>query len=207
MLETVLSMDPVLILSFMGAGILLNLTPGADVMFATASGVSGGWRTGFAAAVGITLGAFVHIGLAAVGLSALILTVPHAYDTIRYAGAAYLAYLAWRSWNAPAIDTTALGASQIISAIKRGFFTNVLNPKVALFVLAFLPQFTDPTAGSIGVQIAVLGTIFAATGLIINAAYGATAGVLGGYLKTAGTLLNRVSAIVFGGLAARLVLE
>ena len=207
MLETLLAMDPLVIASFMGAGILLNLTPGADVLFAMASGLAGGWRAGVAAAIGITLGAGFHLTLAAFGISAALVALPHAYDVIRYLGAAYLAYLAWRSWTAAPTDATTRGATRLGPAIRRGFLTNAMNPKVALFILAFLPQFTNPDVGPLWHQILILGLIFASTGFVINAAYGALAGVLGGKLNAVGGALNRLSAIVFGGLAARLVFE
>jgi threonine/homoserine/homoserine lactone efflux protein len=205
----ILVMDPVTIIAFMGAGILLNLTPGADVLFASASGISGGWRAGIAAAFGITLGSLVHITLAAIGLAALITTTPLAYEAIRWLGAAYLAYLAVKTWRAA--PDMVIGAGQgeghLGRAIKRGFLTNVLNPKVALFVLAFLPQFTDPAKGPVWMQILFLGLIFTLTGLVINGAYGAAAGLFGGLLRRQIRLMNRITALVFGGLAARLLLN
>lgn len=211
MLETLLAMDPVIIASFMGAGILLNLTPGADVMFASACGISGGWKSAVAASFGIALGTVMHLALAAFGVSAAIVALPYGYDIIRYAGAVYLAYLAIKSWRTP-INTDdniaqKSAALSISTAIKRGFITNALNPKVALFILAFLPQFVDQNIGPIWQQIIILGLLFSITGLIISSAYGALAGVFGNTLKRATGTLNKITAIVFGGLAARLVLE
>ena len=109
LLETLLAMDPLTIATFTGAGILLNLTPGSDVMFATASGIAGGWRAGLAAALGITMGGLTHMILAVLGISTAITALPYAYDTIRYAGAAYLLWLAWNNWTAPAAVTQASG--------------------------------------------------------------------------------------------------
>lgn len=205
MLQTLLTMDPLLILSFMSAGILLNLTPGADVVFATASGISGGWRNGVAAAAGIALGSSAHVALAAIGVSAAIMALPGAYDAIRYVGAAYLVFLAIKAWRDSGELGTAEGARGPIHALKRGFWTNLLNPKVALFVLAFLPQFTRLDAGPVWQQILILGAIFVATGFVITSSYGAAAGLFGTVMRRASGTLNKLTAIVFGGLAARLL--
>lgn len=207
MLETLFSMDPTLILTFTGAGILLNITPGSDVAFAMASGISGGPRAGIAAALGITLGGLTHVMLAVLGISAALMAVPHAYDAIRYIGAAYLLFLAVKTWRAPSALEKAVGAKRLISALKRGYLTNLLNPKVALFVLAFLPQFTRPEAGPIWQQILLLGLVFNASGLIINSAYGTAAGLAGHHITRMGSGLNKITSIVFGGLAARLIWE
>lgn len=200
-------MDPTLILTFTGAGILLNITPGSDVAFAMASGISGGPRAGIAAALGITLGGLTHVMLAVLGISAALMAVPHAYDAIRYIGAAYLLFLAVKTWRAPSALEKAVGAKRLISALKRGYLTNLLNPKVALFVLAFLPQFTRPEAGPIWQQILLLGLVFNASGLIINSAYGTAAGLAGHHITRMGSGLNKITSIVFGGLAARLIWE
>lgn len=207
MIDTLLAMDPLVILAFLSAGILLNLTPGSDVIFASASGMAGGWRSGVAAAAGISMGALVHAVLAAVGVSAAVMTLPWAYDAIRYAGAAYLIYLAIRAWQATGETHTAGGAAPLGQALKRGFLTNLMNPKVALFILAFLPQFTRLEAGPIWHQILILGLIFAITGFVITALYGAAAGVFGTALRKSAGFLNKLSSLVFGGLAARLILD
>lgn len=207
MLETLLAMDPALIIAFTGAGVLLNLTPGSDVAFAMASGISGGPRTGVAAALGITLGGLTHVMFAVLGISAALMAIPHAYDSIRYIGAAYLIFLAVKTWRAPSALEKAVGAKRLFSALKRGYLTNLLNPKVALFILAFLPQFTRPEAGPIWQQILLLGLLFNATGFVITSAYGLTAGFAGNHLARLGGTLNKITAIVFGGLAARLIWE
>lgn len=207
MLETLFAMDPVTILAFLGAGILLNLTPGADVLFATASGLSGGPRAGVAAAAGIALGSVAHILFAALGLSALLLTSPLAFKTVQWAGAAYLLWLAVKSWTAPADPATGHGAKSLSSALKRGFLTNLLNPKVALFILAFLPQFADPAIGPLWHQIVILGTLFCITGLFITSAYGAAAGLFRTALARISGPLNKLTSLIFGTLALRLIWE
>lgn len=198
------AIDPLTLWTFLGAGVMLNLTPGADVLFATASGLRGGWRAGVAAAAGVSLGSLVHTALAAVGLAALIAASPLAYDAIRYAGAAYLLWLAVRTWRAgpPAPGT---GAARLDRAVMRGFVTNVLNPKVALFILAFLPQFTDPAIGPVWAQILLLGALFSATGLVITGGYGALAGLASARLSRMARPLNRLAAVVFGAIALRMI--
>lgn len=201
-----LGLDGVTLASFLGAGVLLNLTPGADVMFASASGIAGGPRAGVAAAFGVALGGLMHTALAAAGLAVILQAHPLAYDVVRYAGAAYLAYLAVKSWRARPADA-AKGAARLGRAIRRGFVTNALNPKVALFVLALLPQFTNPETGPVWAQILVLGGLFSFTGFFITAGYGVAAGLAGKALGRATGWLNKVAAIVFGALALRLVLD
>lgn len=207
MVETMLAMDAVTVMTFIAAGLLLNITPGADFLFVTASGINGGPRVGRAAAVGINLGILVHVAAAALGVSALLLAYPSAYDVIRYAGAAYLVFIAYRAW----IDRGELGqgkaAMTASHAIKRGFLTNVLNPKTALFIFAFIPQFTDPSIGPVWHQIVILGVIFSINGFLFVLALGTAAGHMAPILRRYVGILNKVTAILFGGLAAKLVLD
>lgn len=207
MLTTLLAMDPWTLATFVGASALLLLTPGADMMFAIASGMSGGARVGIAAAAGIALGALGHCILAAVGLAALVLASPVALDVIRYVGAAYLAYMAYRTWFART-DINPEGAKLGLGlAFRRGFLTNILNPKVALFVLAFLPQFTDPAVGPIWHQMLIFGVILSFGTLIFKSIYGGFAGAMASRIRHHANLMNKISATVFGGLAARLALS
>ncbi len=207
MIETILAMEPLNLLAFAGAGILLNLTPGADVMFTMACGAQGGPRAGIAAAAGIGMGSAFHILLTVLGVAAALQTVPHALDIIRWGGAAYLLWLAYSAWTSPADTGRAQGAQSLRRAFARGLLTNVLNPKVGLFILAFLPQFADPALGPVWPQLLALGAVFVSTGFAITSAYGALAGAFGAALRAKTRLLNRLSAVVFGGLAARLVLD
>ncbi|WP_298498830.1 LysE family translocator [uncultured Maritimibacter sp.] len=199
----IFGLDAATLAAFLGAGIVLNLTPGADVMFATASGASGGPKAGVAAALGVALGALLHTLLATFGLSALLEAEPRLFAAITYLGAAYLIYLAWKTWVAPAPEP-GRGAASARRAIARGFVTNALNPKVALFILAFLPQFTRPEAGNVTLQMLTLGALFTVTGFAITSGYGVLAGVAGARIAR-GRLMNRVSAVVFAVLALRLV--
>ncbi|MGR3501910.1 LysE family translocator [Pseudaestuariivita sp.] len=207
MWDVLTGFDPALLVAFIAAGLLLNLTPGADFVFVSASGIAGGPRIGMAAALGINIGITVHVAMAAGGVSALLLADPASYDVIRYAGAAYLAWLAIQAWR----DSGTLGkgraAPSAAAAVRRGFFTNVLNPKTALFIFAFIPQFTDPAIGPVWMQILILGAIFQIFGMAFSLALGAAAGLFADRLRARVRVLNKITAILFGGLAARLVID
>lgn len=194
-------------LAFVSAGILLNLTPGNDVIFTIASTLRRGTRAGLLASLGITLGSLTHVGFAAFGLAAVLAANPLLFEAVRWIGAAYLLWLAWQSWHTEpagmAEDTPAAHENPLL----RGYLTNILNPKVALFILAFLPQFTNPELGQIELQLLVLGLIFASTGIFINGAYALLAGTARSKLTTYGRILNKLSALLFGGLAARLIVN
>ncbi len=176
---------------FIAAGLLLNLTPGPDVLYIVGNGLRGGWRGGAVAALGISAGCFVHIAAATIGLSALIAASATAFAALKWMGAAYLVYvgasmLLARS-RAPVDDLAAADACQpqsdgAVSAAGRdvdlrkvflqGFWTNALNPKVALFFLAFLPQFIHPDAQHKTMTFLVLGLLFNTNALPIDMAYG-----------------------------------
>jgi threonine/homoserine/homoserine lactone efflux protein len=201
MIEILAEFPPERLTAFLAAGVLLNLTPGADVAFATASGLRSGPRAGMLAGLGVGLGGLWHVGLAAAGLSALLAAHPGALLVLRWAGAGYLLWLARAAWIAvPA----APGQTVAGHPFRRGFVTNALNPKVALFVLAFLPQFTDPAIGPVWQQILMLGSLFALTGALITAGYGALAGVMGRGLFARMGVVNRVAAVIYATLAVRL---
>ena len=122
-------------------------------------------------------------------------------------GAAYLLYIAWQAWT----DRSALGkgraAQSARAALRRGFITNVLNPKTALFVFAFIPQFTDPAIGVVWMQILILGGIFLINGFLFVLVLGTTAGLFSEFLRARVRVLNKITAILFGGLAARLIID
>lgn len=191
-------------LAFLLAGIVLNLTPGADVLFAVGTGLSSGPRAGAMAGLGVGLGALWHAGLAALGVSALLAAWPAAFAALRWAGVAYLLWLALRAWRGDGIGPAGAGASDPWRALWRGLLVNATNPKVALFVLAFLPQFAHPEHGPVWLQILGLGLAFSLTGAIITAGYGLLAGRLGAHLGRHARILNRISALLFAGLAVKL---
>ncbi|MGB0506587.1 MAG: LysE family translocator [Pikeienuella sp.] len=192
---------------FIGACLALNFTPGADLMYSIATGAANGPRSAIAASLGINLGVVVHIVMAAAGLAALIAASPVLYDAIRYIGAGYLLWLAYSMWRAAPLEAGRANAAPWLRIVRNGFLTNLLNPKTALFIFAFLPQFADPERGAIWAQIAVLGAVFVITGFTVNACIGALAGAAAGRLRAAAPVMNKLSAIIFGGLAARLVFD
>ena len=193
------------LLGFLFAAVVLNLTPGSDVMFTIASGIKGGVPAGIAAATGVALGSFVHVTLTTFGLAALLAKLPWVFQIIKWGGVLYLLLLAYQAWTATAPNDTAdTGRASYWRALKQGCITNVTNPKVALFILAFLPQFADETRGPIWAQMLILGVVFTLSGWVITSLYGIFAGYLGHKLRQYFTILNKLSAIILGGLALRL---
>lgn len=178
---------------FIVAGIVLNLTPGPDVLYILAQGAKGGRRAGSAAALGIVAGCFVHILAAALGLSALIAASTTAFSLLKWLGAAYLVYVGWGMLRSAKrsdliavspVDTRAIGPElgvlpgpgvlpkDLKTVFIDGFWTNVLNPKVALFFLAFVPQFITPDATHKTLAFLALGLVFNLNSLWINLGYG-----------------------------------
>jgi threonine/homoserine/homoserine lactone efflux protein len=157
---------------FVASGILLNLTPGADTLYIVTRGTTLGRKAGAVAALGIAAGCCVHIVAAGLGLSALLATSAAAFTVVKLAGAAYLIYLGvalWRSGpRSPRPAATALPPTPLARVFVQGVLTNVLNPKVALFFLAFLPQFVDPAGAQRLAAFLLLGTVFNTTGLVWN---------------------------------------
>ena len=169
---------------FVVSGLLLNLTPGNDMLYVIARSSGGSVRAGIVSALGIGAGCFVHMLAAVAVLSALVAQSAIAIEILKYAGAAYLVYLGLRSiFDSSSLTTRETSHTRSMSRIFwQGVLTNVLNPKVALFFLAFLPQFIDASKGSLSLQILFLGTWF----------------------NVMGTLVNILVALVFGRLGARL---
>ncbi len=197
------------LLLFMAAALALNLTPGPDMLFCLGSGAHRGPKAGVAASLGVAAGAMVHTAAAAFGLAGLLMASPLLFEIVRWTGAAYLVWLAWNTYRAapPVADGTAVTQNDITRIFLRGAVTNILNPKVAIFFLAFLPQFIDPARGSVVVQALVLGTMMNISGTIVNGLVGAGAGGLGRTLArnpAAARVLNYASGTVFLGLAVRL---
>ena len=197
---------------FLLTGILLNLTPGQDTMFIIGRSLAGGTRAGVAAAFGICVGSIGHTLLAALGLSAILAASPWAFTLVKLAGAAYLVYLGARlllskRGHADAVLAGPPAATAVRSAFAQGILTNLLNPKVALFFLALLPQFIDPASTSKTLAFLVLGASFVTTGLIWCLVLAAAAGRLQAFFRrnpSAGVLLDRLVGALFVALGARL---
>lgn len=201
------------LLLFATACLALTATPGPDMLLIASRSASQGKAAGFATLAGIQVGTYCHALAAAFGLSQLFLLVPLAYDIVRYAGAAYLLYLAWKTITAgaPAAALQADAVRRTVGTVfRQGLLTNLLNPKMALFVLALFPQFVQPEAGSVALQIMLLATILNAIGIVVNGAVIVAASRLG-RLFTGGGRWRRVPqyllGAVFAGLAIRLAVD
>jgi threonine/homoserine/homoserine lactone efflux protein len=172
-----------------------------------------GRMAGFLTYAGIAAGSYLQAFAAALGLSQLFLMVPAAYDALRLAGAAYLAWLAWTTLRAKApLFAPVAGAARLSMRriFVQGLLTNLLNPKMAVFMLALLPQFLRPEAGSVALQVMVLATILNTTGLVANGIVILTAGRLGEALARRPHLARmpqKLMGAVFGALALRLALS
>lgn len=198
------------LLTFALASLALNVTPGADMTFVAASSARNGTRGGVAAALGVGAGSLVHLVAAVVGLSALIASSQAAFTVLKWAGAAYLAYIALNllRGGAPQVQTDAAPSRSAAALFRSGALVNVLNPKVGLFFLAFLPQFVDPTPSVAAVQTVVLGLWFNVGGTVVNVvvalvAARAAAGLRG--VRRIGQAARWFAATVMGALAVRLV--
>ncbi len=198
-------------LAVLVATLTLNLTPGPDILYVIARGVGQGRQAALVSVFGISGGILVHTVCAAVGLAAVLASSALAYEIIRYAGAAYLCYLGVRIIRARGEggQVENLEDKRLAAIFRQGFVTNVLNPKVGLFFLAFLPQFVDPSRGLVGARIILLGIIFNTSGTVVNLSVALLSGRLGASLQArpATFLLQRwFTGSVLIGLAARLVL-
>lgn len=201
-------LDPSLYLAFAAAAVALILTPGPDTAYVAGRTLASGRAAGIAAGLGVNTGALIHSLAAAIGLSELFRVSALAFAAVKYAGIAYLLYLAWRLWRDKSADAFVTPqAAGPARAFFEGMTTNLLNPKVVLFFLAFLPQFVAVERGHVGLQIFLLG----ATTALLNAPYMVLvawfAGRVGALLAAAGfaRAMRRVTAVVFVALAARLV--
>jgi threonine/homoserine/homoserine lactone efflux protein len=198
-------------LIFVSAGLLLNITPGPDVLYIVGRSLGQGRLAGVVSSLGIASGSLIHIAAGALGLSALMLAVPAAYDVVRYAGAAYLAFLGYRALvGRSALDVRALAPVPLGRIYRQGIVTNVLNPKVALFFLAFLPQFTDAARGPLPLQFTLLGLVFVVNGTLVCLAYALAASWIGEWLKgryAVSTWMNRAMGGLFVALGLRLACE
>ena len=196
------------LMAFIPAGLALNLSPGSDMMFCLGLGLRAGPKAAVAASAGISAGGLVHVALAGLGLGAMVAAMPWLFDVIRWIGVAYLLYLAWGALRASPVAGADVRPTSVPRAFVDGMVVNLLNPKVILFVLAFLPQFVNPENGSILGQFMIFGLVLAAGGMLVNGGVGVFAGTLGRRLTGARFTrgLGYVSAGIFTVLAARLAL-
>jgi threonine/homoserine/homoserine lactone efflux protein len=166
---------------FIAASATLTFLPGPDILFVLTQSISQGKMAGVATATGLCTGILVHTSAAALGISALVYKSALAFEIVKYAGAAYLLYLAWQALreSGELVSSTPVRETSAFALYRRGIFMNVLNPKVALFFLAFLPQFVNLESGNVPVQMIFLGVVFLIQAWIIFSAISVFAGMIG----------------------------
>lgn len=200
--------ETVTLLAFVPAAMALNLTPGADMMFCFGQGLRSGPKPAIAASAGISIGSMAHVLLAGLGLGAVVKTLPWLFDVIRWVGVAYLLYLAWGAIQNGTVSRDA-PVRPTHWAFRDGMLVNLTNPKVILFVLAFIPQFVNPAQGSVLLQFLTLGAIIAIGGFFVNAMVGIFAGGAGRVLvgnPRASCILGWISGGILAALAVRLAI-
>lgn len=195
--------------AFFAASVLLALAPGPDNVFVLLQSAMRGRAAGLRVVLGLCTGLLVHTAAVAGGLAALFAASATAFTVVKWAGALYLGWLAWQAFRAPAgeIGSTAAGPGDGWAMYRRGVIMNLTNPKVAIFFLAFLPQFADPSRGPIWVQIVLLGAIFIVATMLVFGSIAWFAGTIGHWLRRsprARLVLNRAAGTVFLLLALRL---
>ncbi|MES2608986.1 MAG: LysE family translocator [Pseudomonadota bacterium] len=207
------------LLVFMAAGWLLNLTPGPDVLYIVSNALRAGARAGIVAGLGITAGCFVHIFAAAVGVGALLAASATAFTVLKWVGAAYLLWMGVRMLFAKASgdggSSAAIAAAQaapaetvpLRSVFMGGFWTNVLNPKVAIFFLAFVPQFIAPGTDSKALAFVLLGVLFNLNAIPVNVGWALAAGWMArrvGAVQRGMHWLDRIAGAMFIGFGLKL---
>lgn len=195
---------------FLAAAVALGLAPGPDNIFVLTQSALYGRLAGLVVTLGLCTGLIVHSGAVALGVAAVFQTSELAFSVLKFVGAGYLLFLAYQAFRA---GRSEIGQESpklsLLSLYKRGIIMNVTNPKVAIFFLAFLPQFADPERGSVPAQILVFGGLFILVTIVVFGGVALGGGLLGAFLKQspkAQLWLNRLAGIVFVGLAVRLAI-
>jgi len=198
-----------ILLAFIAASALLAFAPGPDNIFVLTQSALSGRKAGIMVTLGLCTGLIAHTVAVAAGVAAIFQVSAVAFTALKAVGAAYLLYLAWGAFRAGAEDIEA-GESNNLSAFalyRRGIIMNITNPKVAIFFLAFLPQFTDPSAGNVSLQIVSLGAVFMAVAFVCFSLIAILSGFLSQLLRRspkAQIVLNRIAGTVFVALAIKL---
>ena len=205
-------MDLSTFLYFLVASVLLTIAPGPDIMYLLAKSLADGARSGIALAFGLCTGLIFHTTLVIIGVAAVIQQSPTAFAVLKYAGAAYLLYLAWGAFHAQGDLklNTANKSAAYFKLYRRGVIMNVLNPKVLLFFLAFLPQFVNLNSDSVSLQIAFLGFIFGLQTLIVFSLVAVCAGKVRDYIlniKNFNKIMGYVQGIVLIGISLALIIS
>ena len=194
---------------FFTASVALALAPGPDNIFVLTQSALHGRKAGILVTLGLCTGILIHTTAVSLGVAAIFQTSALAFNILKLLGAAYLLYLAWQAFRAGSISETSENSPALEwkKLYSRGIIMNITNPKVAIFFLAFLPQFADPARGPLGIQMILLGTLFILATLIIFGAVAWFAGFIGEWLKKSEKIqiiMNRMAGTVFAGLALRL---
>lgn len=197
---------------FFAASVALAFAPGPDNIFVLTQSALHGRKAGLLVTIGLCTGLLVHTAAVSLGVAAIFQTSALAFNILKMVGAMYLLYLAWQAFKAGAtkIDESAELHMDLRKLYYRGVIMNITNPKVAIFFLAFLPQFADPAIGSITIQMMMFGGLFIIATLLIFGSIAWSAGFLGEWLKgseKAQVIMNRIAGTVFAGLALRLAIS
>jgi len=203
--------DSATLLSFLGLSLLITVAPGPDNLMVLGHSLARGRRAGLGLALGCAFGCYTHTLWAAIGVSAAIAASPTLFGLLKAAGAAWLAWLGWQALRTPGVALTPVAQAPHPwwRDLLRGFLANVMNPKVALFFLAFLPQFVHPEAERPALQMLALGSVFVFQTIVVFGGIALLAGPLGNWLRRrpgVGPWLDRLAGVVFLGLALRLAL-
>jgi threonine/homoserine/homoserine lactone efflux protein len=189
---------------FVAAALALLLVPGPAVVYVVARSVSGGRLTGLVSVLGIELGTLTHVAFAAAGLSAIVASSVVAFSVVKWLGAAYLVYLGLKqifgSGGGEEEAPSPGGEESRVRVFYQSVLVQILNPKVALFFLAFLPQFVDPSRGAAWIQIVVLGATLAFLGLFTDGLYALLGGTAGAWIRKRGGSMRRAGRYVTGGI-------
>ena len=189
------------LLVFAGATLLLLALPGPSVLYVVARTVEQGRAAGLVSVLGLETGALIHVGAAAAGVSALVASSPGAFAALRYGGAAYLLWLAARTLlRARGSSPVAAAPASRVQLFRDGVMVDLLNPKTALFFLAFLPQFVDPDRGAAAPQVLALGVLFLVLATLSDSSYALVAGSVRGWLGERRRTLARTSGFSYLGL-------
>jgi threonine/homoserine/homoserine lactone efflux protein len=207
--------DQHLLVLFTMTTIVAMITPGPDMLFVLGCGMRGGPRAGLLATAGVATSEAIHVAVAAAGLAALFEAVPVAFTVVRVVGAAYLIYLGVQMIrNRKGLDSELDGERPGVMSARRAFtsglLTNLLNPKMVTFTIAFLPQFINPHLGQVWLQFAILGTILIVLEFVVDGTVGVLAGRIGGWLRRRQAARRRVDIAtggIFVGLGVKLAVE
>jgi Putative threonine efflux protein len=204
--------EPVQLLYFIAASVALTLLPGPDIIFVLTMSISQGKKAGISTASGLCTGLLFHTTAAALGVSAILYSSALAFAALKYAGAIYLLYLAYKALREEG-SFASIGSvreKDLSLLYRRGIFMNLLNPKVSLFFLAFLPQFVNADAGSVPMQMIFLGAVFLVQALVVFFLVSIFAGFIGMKIMerpNMGKHINRAKAVIYSFIAVELALS